>query len=128
MSSDIDFKEQWGQHAQTSFELSLINEASHWEKTDGPLPEFKDDREAQSRHNYGCTVKHHKFNERIVLKKEIWRKFIKNRSWSTLQSLTEKAIEETLQFVDKRYKNSPTVELDLRWTLSVVSKGSASKL
>ena len=123
MSSDIDFKEQWGQHAQKSFELSLINEASHWEKASGPLPEFKDNMDVKSRHNYGCTVKHHKFNERIVLKKEVWRRFISNRSWSTLQSLTEKAIEETLEYVDKRYKNSPTVELDLRWTLSVVSKG-----
>ena len=129
MSSELDLGEQWGHYAQRSFELSIVNESNHWEKTNGPLPEFKDNRGATSRYNYGCTVKHHKFNERVVFKKEVWRNFIAKRSWSTLQSLTERALEETLRFVDEKYKNSSTVELDLRWTLSVVAKEpSASKL
>ena len=99
------------------FDLSLVNESHEWVARDGPLPEFRDNT-----NNYGCSVKHHKFSELVTLQKAVWRKFIENRSWSTLQSLTDKAIKETLKFVDEKYRNARTVELDLKWTLSVVSK------
>ena len=129
MSSDLDFTEQWGPHPQKSLKLGFNCEVNDWQRTEGPLPELKGGHGATSRYIYGCTVKHHKFNERVVLRKEDWRKFIAVRGWSNLQSLTGKSIKETLQFVDEKYKNSPTVDLDLKWTLSVVSKGPrASKL
>lgn len=109
-------------NAQQSFELSLINEASEWEKTNGDLPSYDN----INSNNYGCTVKHHKFNQRISIPKHIWRNFIANRSWSTLQSLTPKALKETLKFVDEKYKKLQTVDLDLQWTLSVVKKEDVS--
>jgi len=117
MSSEIDFKEQWGQYAQQMFDLSLINESHEWVARDGELPDFRGNNG-----NYGCSVKHHKFAELVTLEKAVWRKFVENRSWSTLQSLTDRALKETLRHVDEKYKNARTVELDLKWTLSVVTK------
>merc|ERR1712013_129681 len=117
MGSGIDFRAQWGEYAQQSFALSLINESHEWQANNGELPDFKDNT-----NNYGCTVKHHKYAERVVLPKAVWRRFIKNRSWSTLQSLTDKAIKETLRFLDEKYKSASQIELDLKWTVSVVRK------
>ena len=117
MGADIDFAAQWGEYAQSSFALSLINESHEWQAAGGELPDFKDNT-----HNYGCSVKHHKYAERVTLDKTVWRRFIEKRSWSTLQSLTDKAIKETLRFVDEKYRNAKQVELDLKWTVSVVRK------
>ena len=40
MSYNMDLTQQWGKYAQQSFALSLIDEATEWQKNNGNLPTY----------------------------------------------------------------------------------------
>lgn len=116
LSATMDWSNHWGQDAHRTYLESVNEPNSMWQARDGPLPN------ADDVHVGLCAVKHNHFTERIRPELKGWRMLIEKKGFSNLMRLSDEEVSDALNFIDQKYGDSKTVEMDLKWTLSVVSK------
>ena len=121
MSDEISFP--WGKWAQKSFDVSTKSDSYKWIVYDELL-----------QHQYKmtsnelvplCKVKHERMTRKIKVTKKQWIRFIKDQSWSTLQALTNKQLDESVEFAKNYYKdygNDEIIELDMKWIVTTMRK------
>ncbi len=128
MSSTMDWSGHWGKDAHRTYLESVDDPNSTWQAASGPLPMSKDNGSKSTvdavndMHVRHCTVNHHHFSGPISLKRKGWRKFVEKQGWSNLMRLNPEEVRNAVAFIDAKYGNSEKVDMEMKWTLSVIQK------
>ena len=125
MSDEISFP--WGKYAQKSFEASVKSDSFKWVVYDElQQHQFKLTSKVLIPK---CKVQHERLKRELHLTKQQWYRFVEQRSWSTIQSLTNEQLNSCLDFVNTNYPNdTDIVNVDLKWIVSMIKKIVTTKI
>ena len=124
MSANMDWSGHWGKDAHRTYLESVSDPNSQWQAANGKLPAVsseitKDINDVHVRH---CTVNHHHFTGPISLKRTGWRLFVERKGWSNLMRLSDQEVRDAVNFIDTKYGHSEKVDMEMKWTLSIIRK------